>query len=387
MIDFSKFRRAGLATLAALWITGTAFAQRASDLPPGTSEKATVPHVPSTNLGGPANDDCAAATPIASLPFSDTIDTTGATDEGGEPASSCTLSGASVWYSYTNANAVPQFVNVESCGSGFDTVLEVFTGTCGSLVPLALETSCNDDSPGCGSGLQSAIQFSVDPGATVLIRASGFDGDTGQLQLVADGGGGSCDSIEINGTFGSGSPDWPSTSGTQTERLNRDGISATCSRPKLCDIFTNGSFNYEAYSIPNESGTPQCVMVEYELIGGGTCDIQVNAFLGGFDPTNLCANYGADSGFSLTGATTLQTNLEVPAATDLVVVAHAVNQPSIGCQYQLRVIGDVCPQAEPPIIQEVPALDRYGIALLVLLIGAAGLFVVLRRRQGQARTQ
>ena len=53
----------------------------------------------------PANDDFANATPIGSLPFQQSVDTSAATRQAGEPGPSCasgTLSGT-VWYAYTPA--------------------------------------------------------------------------------------------------------------------------------------------------------------------------------------------------------------------------------------------------------------------------------------------
>src|SRR4029079_9620041 len=67
----------------------------------------------------PGNDNCANATPIASCPFTDTVDTTETTDEVGEPQSDCTTQTNSVWYTYT-APGAGAVVTVDTCNSDFD---------------------------------------------------------------------------------------------------------------------------------------------------------------------------------------------------------------------------------------------------------------------------
>jgi hypothetical protein len=64
---------------------------------------------------------------------------------------------------------------VESLGSGFDTVLSVYTGVCGSLTRIA----CNDD---FGGGSRSLLVFTAQAGTTYLIEVSG-KGNGGQLDL------------------------------------------------------------------------------------------------------------------------------------------------------------------------------------------------------------
>ncbi len=56
----------------------------------------------------PPNDDFANATPIGSLPFSDTVDLTAATTQPSEPAPSCVGLENTAWYAFTPTT--PQFV-------------------------------------------------------------------------------------------------------------------------------------------------------------------------------------------------------------------------------------------------------------------------------------
>lgn len=78
-----------------------------------------------------------------------------------------------VWFTYTTSSAI--VLDVATCGNAsFDTMLQLFSGTCSSATPIA----CNDQA--CGN--QSRITESVPPG-TYLIRVSGYHGATGTFSL------------------------------------------------------------------------------------------------------------------------------------------------------------------------------------------------------------
>jgi len=119
---------------------------------------------------GLPNDNCAGATDVVldeNNEFSQVLDTTDATFELDEPALSClspALHGASVWYAFT-ANQAGQ-LQVNTFGSGYDTVLAIFSGTCTSLTELA----CNDDS----GGLQSQAALGMAAYQLVLILAGAY---------------------------------------------------------------------------------------------------------------------------------------------------------------------------------------------------------------------
>ncbi|MEO8275502.1 MAG: HYR domain-containing protein [Thermoanaerobaculia bacterium] len=319
--------------------THAALAQsRRSDLPPAAG-KTHVVH-PIVLGPAPANDDCANATVVGALPFTDNVDTTAATTEGDEPASSCTLDGATIWYVFTNNQANPVLATADTIGSDFDTAIEAFTGTCGvGLTSVA----CGDD--GFGDGLQSSITFVVDAGQTVRIKAGGFEGDFGAMVFHFDAVGGGCPLIQIDGTLGAGSPDFPGTSGNQTGRLNRNGIASSCDVPKTCAIFdATGSRAFDSYAVPNDSGATQCLFAQLDVDPLATCNLQVNAYLDTYVPANICTSYLADPGLSSGGdpqtATTM--SFELPASADAVFVVHTTNPGETGCSYTLSIVGDLC---------------------------------------------
>ncbi len=121
----------------------------------------------------PANDFCADAIAIASFPFTSTVDTTGAGESATDPAPTCLATGNSfsntIWYTLTApGDGVLAF---DTCGSNFDTLLAVFTGSCDALVPAG----CNDDiGPGdatCGS-LQSRLALDVTAGESLVLEVA-----------------------------------------------------------------------------------------------------------------------------------------------------------------------------------------------------------------------
>ena len=103
----------------------------------------------------------------------------GATEQRGEPVISYG-SGASVWYSY-----VPQLsgeLTLETCGSGFDTLLGLYTSTALQSSVLSLATVATDDDS-CGNQV-SRTTTAVSSGVPYKIMISGFGGATGSIKLA-----------------------------------------------------------------------------------------------------------------------------------------------------------------------------------------------------------
>ncbi|HET6205139.1 MAG TPA: hypothetical protein VFI25_20285 [Planctomycetota bacterium] len=127
------------------------------------------------------NDECAGAIPISDG-LNPSGSNAGATTSA--PPWSCGNGGNDVWFSY--APTCTDSATFTFCPGGiasYDSVLEVFSGSCGALVSLA----CNDDAPGCG--LASEVTVPVAAGSTYLVRVGGFSGNTGTFQLYVHHGG------------------------------------------------------------------------------------------------------------------------------------------------------------------------------------------------------
>jgi hypothetical protein len=121
------------------------------------------------------NDECAGALPlpVGTVAFDTAVATLSA-----EVWPCASGGGPDLWYTYTaTANST---LTISTCGSTYDTALEVFEGGCGALVPL----DCNDDS----CALQSSISFAAASGATYFVRVGGFSGASGSGTLALDDG-------------------------------------------------------------------------------------------------------------------------------------------------------------------------------------------------------
>jgi plastocyanin len=132
----------------------------------------------------PANDLCSAAIAMTSGTLY-SMSTAGATSSG-DPVPSCVSSfGKGVWYSYTPSASGT--VAISTCGSDFDTVVSVYSGSCGSPVSVA----CNDDNgPSC-SATTGSLTFLGIAGTTYRILAGGYGSASGNLKITATGAAGS----------------------------------------------------------------------------------------------------------------------------------------------------------------------------------------------------
>jgi hypothetical protein len=144
-----------------------------------------------TNAGGylsiiatmppPTNDTCAGAIALSNGSVSQM--NTGNATEAGDPTPLCqTNFGKGVWFTFTPP--MSGTVSISTCKGDFDTVLQVYTGGCGALLPLA--NSCNDDAgPDCDS-FTASVHFHGDAGVTYWILVGGYGGAGGNLAIEAN---------------------------------------------------------------------------------------------------------------------------------------------------------------------------------------------------------
>lgn len=120
----------------------------------------------------PANDACANATALVrglNGPFSSLFATAGT-------AFPCVASASNdVWFTYTALATGAHTFDTCSATRTFDTVLEVFSGSCAALTSLG----CNDDS--CTLG--SSVTANLTAGQTYRIHVGGFSAATGSFDL------------------------------------------------------------------------------------------------------------------------------------------------------------------------------------------------------------
>jgi PKD domain len=121
----------------------------------------------------PTNDDFANAPTIdaSALPFADTVDTTNATTEAGEPGGNCSYQDGTVWYAITPSSDI--VFRVDTSTSDYLNVYNVYTGS--SLNALS--------SVGCGYWYQQQ-SFRATAGTTYYIQVGGYFASGGVLRLT-----------------------------------------------------------------------------------------------------------------------------------------------------------------------------------------------------------
>ena len=141
-----------------------------------------------------------------------------------------------------------------------------------------------------------------------------------------------CTPIVINGSIDTGDP-------TQTDRLNRSGIPQTCPVTTTCSIFGDPTpRHYDAYTFTNTIGSTQCVRIDTNTACTGNQFIFIAAYLGSFDPNNICNNWIGDSGSSPNPEQAF--DVEVDAGQTLVVVVSEVSFS--GCPSYTVTITGLC---------------------------------------------
>jgi hypothetical protein len=119
-----------------------------------------------STIGPPANDTCAAATPVGI--GSTSASTCGATSEVGT-YTACTYGYSDTWYSFVAPSTGTMTASV--CSSNFDPTLDVWQGNCAHTT--AAPAACSDDA--CGF-YGPRVEMPVQAGATYLLRLGSFAG-------------------------------------------------------------------------------------------------------------------------------------------------------------------------------------------------------------------
>lgn len=120
----------------------------------------------------PANDQCTGAVALSAGvngPFNNSY----AGSYGNSWACANSSNNKGLWFSYTTNT--PVALDISTCGhASFDTVMELWGGTCSSATWL----ECNDDACGTHSRISRIV-----PAGTYLIRVGGFQGASGTFSI------------------------------------------------------------------------------------------------------------------------------------------------------------------------------------------------------------
>ena len=128
---------------------------------------------PAAPAAAPANDQCAGA--IATTCGGIYPGTTSGATSTGDPSGTCGTSAGTpgVWYTYAGAGYP---VTASLCGSVYDTKIQVYSGTCGSMTCV----DGNDDF----CSLQSQVTWTATSGVNYFIFVGGYSSATGTYSLA-----------------------------------------------------------------------------------------------------------------------------------------------------------------------------------------------------------
>ena len=189
---------------------------------PGNGAELGVPNrttIAITDNDAPgANDRCADAVVVNSMPYSATQSTIGFTSTG-DPLPLCSGEPArAAWYRYTPPTVGRLWLSTS--GSSFDTVLVLYQGTCTSLT----EWVCGDD---VGASQNATVASVVYPGQTYYIMAGGHQEAAGDLAISMsfDPETNTCINLVQDGDFEEGNPYpyWPVNSSDNFNLVICDG--------------------------------------------------------------------------------------------------------------------------------------------------------------------
>ncbi len=139
---------------------------------------AVVP--PAVAGAAPVNDDFGSATKLFGTDLTKSGSTVGAGVQAGEPNHAGNSGGHSVWFRWMPPH--DGTYRIDTCDSGFDTLLSVYTGA--SLDSLSTVGE-SDDAPGCQP--RSGVTFSADSHTVYRIAVDGKNGAVGSLGLTLQG--------------------------------------------------------------------------------------------------------------------------------------------------------------------------------------------------------
>jgi Calcineurin-like phosphoesterase len=247
----------------------------------------------------PANDMFANPQVLLGAKDSVTGNNTGATKEAGEPNHAGNAGGASVWFRWTAPGNSP--VSFDTSGSGFDTLLAVYTGSSvGSLTGVA----SNDDVS--KQDYTSKVTFNPSAGTTYQIAVDGYNKAMGAITLhwtqnsvandmfanaqVISGASGSASGATTNATKEAGEPNHAGNGGgasiwyawtapsTGTATIDTSGSSFNT----LLGVYTGSSVSQLTTIVSNDdvSGSDKTSKAAFSAVAGTTYEIAVDGYNG-----------------------------------------------------------------------------------------------------------
>ncbi|HEV2828261.1 MAG TPA: HYR domain-containing protein, partial [Pyrinomonadaceae bacterium] len=187
-------------------------------------------------------------------------------------------------------------------------------GSATNLVEYSIST---DPSFVCGTTIQFSQAATFTGGADINIIGIPTCGELKPNQTVT----GSIDPSDAKTT-------------NAANRLGRNGIASTCSGKACPGSFTTGQRSYDQYAFTNDSTLAACATISLTSANGPA--LLGSAYLGSFDPSNLCTNYLGDAGSALGNN---PFSVTVPPSSTLVVVVMETAGGTPSTPYSVTVSG------------------------------------------------
>jgi hypothetical protein len=128
---------------------------------------------------------------------------------------------------------------------------------------------------------------------------------------------------------------------TQADRLGRDGQPSSCSGKGCPGGGFPGTKLFQTFNFTNNSASAACFTVTINAALGGAGDLESAAYLGTYDPTNLCLNYLGDTGIVGLGTTVpnVSYSFVVPPHAPFVIVVNTTGTISASSVFSGTVSG------------------------------------------------
>ncbi|HEX8999426.1 MAG TPA: putative Ig domain-containing protein, partial [Blastocatellia bacterium] len=144
---------------------------------------------------------------------------------------------------------------------------------------------------------------------------------------------------------------YTATSGTQNNRLNRNGIISSCAAPKTTPLLQEAGVGlarrFDSFTLTNPSPSTNCITVTLSSACNAAAGSQLYLAAynnSGFVPTAIQTNYLADRGVTTLGNQTISFN--VPGNANFTLVVHEITSGATNtnaCPYTLTISGLTCP--------------------------------------------
>jgi hypothetical protein len=192
--------------------------------------------------------------------------------------------------------------------------------------------------PDCGNPVPSPVECFLGP-MHYVFNVNGSCAGGGDTPTPSPTATPSCAPTVIVGNIDNTDP-------TQTDRLYRDGFPDFCACAGTCFTLAAGAIHYDAYTFTNTTGSAQCVTVGVTTDCQGSNFIFTAAYLGTFDPNNICANWIADEGSSPIPGDPTPFSFTIEDGQTFVLVVSEVSTGA-GCPSYTMTVSGLCGGVTP----------------------------------------